>query len=71
MIVPILISVFGFNVAAAKMLSHMAVLGNSCAQVTRHYTRSTRPFSPVTCHLRLLPILLPQCGTTPTPKSMY
>jgi hypothetical protein len=33
MMLPILMSVFGFNLAAAKMLSHICVLGNVCAQV--------------------------------------
>ncbi len=34
MMTPILISIFGFNLAAAKMLSHICVFGNVCAQVT-------------------------------------
>jgi hypothetical protein len=33
MMTPILMSVFGFGLSAAKMLSHIAVFGNVCAQV--------------------------------------
>jgi uncharacterized membrane protein YfcA len=34
MMSPILTSVFGFSLSTAKMLSHICVLGNVCAQVS-------------------------------------
>lgn len=42
MMTPILISVFGFNLSAAKMLSHIAVFGNVCAQVGSSFAPSMR-----------------------------
>jgi hypothetical protein len=56
MMTPILISVFGFNLSAAKMLSHIAVFGNVCAQVWEF-----EPFIRFTSHphLFLLFVLLP------------
>jgi hypothetical protein len=70
MMTPILISIFGFNLAAAKMLSHICVFGNVCAQVTCdlvpsiHYLRS---------YLTPLSLRLPQISrhlhaVAPVPK---
>ncbi len=63
MMTPILISVFGFNLAAAKMLSHICVFGNVCAQVTSpHPMNTSARASHHHCSgcCQLLPVIAPQ-----------